>query len=70
MVTVPVRDAWAVLVATVMPTVPLPDPVAPLLTTIQEAVLAALHVQPVSAVTLTLAECPLAAAWVLPGLIE
>ena len=51
MVSVPVR-AEAVLAATLNDTDPLPDPVAPLVTVSQEALLEALHPQPVAAVTL------------------
>jgi len=53
-VSVPVRLEATVFAATLKPTVPLPDPVAPLVRVIQEALLAALHEQPVAAVTLLL----------------
>ena len=53
-VSVPVRLEATVLVATLKPTVPLPDPVAPLVTVIQVALLAALHAHPVPAVTVLL----------------
>src|SRR5690349_12499774 len=50
-VSVPVRLDATVFAATLKPTVPLPDPVAPLVTVIQEALLAAVHAQPVATVT-------------------
>jgi hypothetical protein len=52
MVSVPVRLVATVFAATVKPTVPLPDPVAPLVSVIHEALLAAVHAQPVATVTL------------------
>jgi hypothetical protein len=53
-VSVPVRIDATVLAATLNPTVPLPDPVAPLVTVIQAALLAAVHAQPVGIVTVLL----------------
>jgi hypothetical protein len=61
-VTVPVRDAVAVLPATESDTVPLPAPDAPAVTVIQDALLLAVHVQPVCAVIATVDEAPLEAA--------
>jgi hypothetical protein len=52
-VSVPVRDVVEVFAATVNATVPLPVPELPLLTVIHAALLAAVHVQPVPAVTPT-----------------
>ena len=68
MVIVPVRAA-PVLAATVKATVPLPLPLAPLVTVSHDAVLAAVHAQPVGLVTDTLAAWPAATALVDPGLI-
>jgi len=53
-VSVPVRLEATVFAATLNPTVPLPDPVAPLVTVIHAALLAAVHEQPVATVTLLL----------------
>ena len=53
-VIVPVRVDATVFAATLKPTVPLPDPVAPLVTVIQAALLAAVHAQPVGMMTLLL----------------
>ena len=53
-VSVPVRLEATVFAATLKPAVPLPDPVAPLVTVIQAALLAAVHEQPVATVTLLL----------------
>jgi len=53
-VSVPVRLEATVFAATLKPTVPLPDPVAPLVRVIHEALLAAVHGQPVAIVTLLL----------------
>ena len=50
-VSVPVRLEATVFAATLNPTVPLPDPVAPLVTVIHAALLAAVHEQPVATVT-------------------
>ena len=55
MVAVPVRGVATVLAATVRATVPLPLPLAPLVTVIHDAVLAAVQAQPVGLVTATLA---------------
>ncbi len=51
-VMVPVRVEATVFAATLKPTVPLPEPVAPLVTVIQGALLPAVHAQPVATVTL------------------
>jgi hypothetical protein len=51
-VMVPVRIEATVFAATLKPTVPLPEPVAPLVTVIQGALLPAVHAQPVATVTL------------------
>ena len=69
MVAVPVRGVVMVLAATVRATVPLPLPLAPLVTVSHDAVLAAVHAQPVGLVTATLAAWPAATALVDPGLI-
>ena len=53
-VSVPVRLEATVFAATLNPTVPLPDPVAPLVTVIHAALLAAVHAQPAPAVTVLL----------------
>lgn len=53
-VRVPVRLEATGFAATLNPAVPLPDPVAPLVTVIHESLLAAVHGQPVAAVTLLL----------------
>ena len=69
MVAVPVRGVVAVLAATARATVPLPLPVAPPVTVIQDAVLAAVQPQPVGLVTATLADCPATTALVEAGSI-
>jgi hypothetical protein len=69
MLTVPVREVRAVFALTVSDTVPLPVPLAPELTMIQAAVLAAVQRHPVFAVTPTLAVPPAAAVLVLVGLM-
>ena len=53
-VSVPVRLDATVFAATLNPAVPLPDPVAPLVIVIQEALLVAVHAQPVAAVIVLL----------------
>ena len=53
-VSVPVRLDATVFAATLKPTLPLPDPVAPLVTVIHAALLAAVHAQPVGMLTLLL----------------
>ena len=59
-VTVPVRDDVLVLAATLRPTLPLPDPLAPDVTVIQPVLLlTAVHVQPLAADTLTVTVPPL-----------
>ena len=58
MVTVPVRAVVAVFAATLMVTVPLPEPVAPAVTPIHEAALVAAQVQPAVVVTPTLVDSP------------
>ena len=50
-VSVPVRLEATVFAATLKPTVPLPEPVAPLVTVIHAALLAAVHAHPVGIVT-------------------
>ena len=57
MVTVPVRSP-PVLAATIRPTVPLPLPLAPLVTVIQDALLDAVQLQPPGASTPTVAGPP------------
>ena len=69
MVAVPVRAVVAVFAATDRATVPLPLPLAPLVTVSHDAVLAAVHAHPVGLVTVTFAACPAATALVDPGLI-
>ena len=49
---VPVRPVVALFAATLNATVPLPDPLAPLVIVNQLVLLVAVHAQPVSAVTL------------------
>jgi len=56
-VTVPLREA-AVLLPTVNVTDPFPLPVAPDVTVIHEALLLAVHAQPLEVVTLTVTEPP------------
>jgi len=53
MVTTPVRGVIVVFAAMLYPTEPLPLPLAPLLTVIHDAELAAVHAQPVCDVTET-----------------
>ncbi len=53
MVTVPVRELVDVFAATLSETLPLPVPDAPEVTAIQDALLDAVHVQPVVPVTPT-----------------
>jgi hypothetical protein len=60
-VTVPVRELLPVLAATLSCTVPLPEPVAPEVTLIHEALLVADQLHPLVAVTPTLAEPPVEA---------
>jgi hypothetical protein len=67
--TVPVRWAAAGLAAMVMLTVPLPVPLAPAVTVIHAALLAAVHAQPEAEVTLTLVDSPAAIAVLAAGLI-
>jgi hypothetical protein len=62
---VPVRDAPAVLAATLSDTVPLPVPLAPDDTVIHDALLVAVREQPVIPVTETLTVPPAAATVVL-----
>ncbi len=69
MVAVPVRADVAVLAATARATVPLPLPLAPLVTVIHEAVLVAVQAQLLWLVTATLAACPAATAVADVGLI-
>jgi hypothetical protein len=60
-ITLPVRDSDDVFAATAMVTVPLPVPEAPPVTVAQLALLTAVHVHPVRAVTLTVSVPPAAA---------
>ena len=60
-VNVPLRLDAIVFAPTLNPTVPLPDPVAPLVTVIHAALLAAVHGQPVATVTPLLPVPPAAA---------
>jgi hypothetical protein len=53
MLTVPVREVWAVLAAIESETLPLPEPVAPTLTVIHAALETAVHAQPEPELTLT-----------------
>ena len=69
MVAVPVRGVVTVLAATARATVPLPLPLAPLVTVIHDAVLAAVQAQPVWLVTATLSASPAATALAEPGLM-
>jgi hypothetical protein len=62
---VPVREVPPVLAATLSDTVPLPVPVAPDVTVIQETLLVAVRPQPVVPVTVTLAVPPPATTLVL-----
>ena len=57
-VTVPVRVVVAAFAATVSVTVPLPEPLAPLATLIQLALLTAVHAQPAAVVTDVLSDPP------------
>ena len=57
-VTVPVREALVALAATLTCTVPLPEPVAPDVRVIQEALLVEVQLQPLVAVTAMLAVPP------------
>ena len=66
-VTVAFRDAVVVLAAAVTPTVPLPDPLAPLVTVSHVALLVAVHVQPAPAVTVTLPVPPAASTLCVAG---
>jgi hypothetical protein len=59
---VPVRGVVAVFAATSKVTEPLPFPVAPVLTVIHPALLAAVHAQPVAALTATAVPVVAAAA--------
>jgi hypothetical protein len=69
MFTVPVREISAVFAPMFSATVPLPLPLAPELTMIQAAVLAAVQRQPVPAVTLMVAAPPAAGVFVVVGAI-
>ncbi len=69
MVAVPVRGVVAVLAATARATVPLPLPLAPLVTVIHDAVLVAVQAQLLWLVTATDAACPAATALVEVGLM-
>lgn len=63
----PVRDDVLGLAATLYPTWPLPFPVAPDVTVIQESVVAAVHAHPVAEDTATLADAAFAAREALTG---
>ncbi len=69
-VKVPDRVAVDVFVATVYPTVPLPEPLAPLVTAIHELLLVAVQAQPVLAVTAVVALPPAAGSDCDAGEIE
>jgi hypothetical protein len=69
MVAVPVRELAAGLAATLIATVPLPLPLAPLVTVSHDELLEADHPQPAALVTATLAVWPAATALALVGLI-
>ena len=69
-VAVVVREVVAVFAATLSATVPLPLPLAPLVTVNHEAALDAVQAQPLNDVTATLVDCPAAAALKLVGLME
>jgi hypothetical protein len=66
----PLRLVVAVFAATLNPTLPDPDPDAPLVTVIHDALLLALHAQPVAAVTLLLPVPPAAVKDWLEGEID
>jgi hypothetical protein len=68
-VNVPVREVVAVLAVALMPTVPLPLPLAPDVTLNHVSLLAAVHAHPVPAVTLTVPVPPAAVIAWLVGLI-
>jgi hypothetical protein len=68
-VSVPVREDVAVLGATLKVTVPLPDPLAPVVTVIHVALLVPVQLQPVPALTETVPEPPPAARDCEVGLI-
>jgi uncharacterized protein YhhL (DUF1145 family) len=68
-VTVPVRVVVAVLAATLNVTEPFPDPLAPAVTVIHEALLVAVQLQPLPAVTVIVPEPPVAATDCDVGLI-
>jgi hypothetical protein len=69
MVAVPMREVVRVFAATVSATVPLPLPLAPLVTVIQGVLLAAVQAQPARLVTATLSASPAATALAVPGAI-
>lgn len=69
-VIVPIRWVAEVFAATVYETVPAPDPVAPLAIEIHDALLAAVQLQPVGAVTLVVFDSPAAVAVRLVGVSE
>ena len=66
----PVRELVSVLAATLIATVPLPLPLAPLVTVIQEVGLDAVQAQPLGLVTATLVDSPAATALALVGLMD
>lgn len=69
-VIVPLRGVVAVFAEMLYPTVPLPEPLDPLETAIHEALLAAVHAQPVPAVTVTLPVVAVAATDRFDGEID
>src|SRR5438094_9244620 len=69
MVKVPVRADVVVFAATVYLTVPLPLPLAPAVTVIHAALLAAVHVQPVTVVTFAVAVPPAAGSDCVVGAV-
>ena len=62
-VSVPLRDVVELFAAALKLTVPLPEPLAPAVTVSQLALLVAVHVQPVPAVTFVLPVPPPAATF-------
>ena len=66
-VTDPVREALLGFAAALNVTVPLPDPLAPAVTVIHDALLVADQAQPAGAVTLTFVDSPVVANEIEPG---
>ena len=69
-VSVPVRCDPAVFCATLYPTVPLPDPLAPPVMVIHDAPLVAVHAHPATVLTLAVADSPAAGDVSLVGVSE